>query len=86
MTPTTPTPAPSGLENTGDWHFNLPFSHSGHPAITLPFGLARSGMPIGLQLAAAHFREDRLFRAGRALQACSDWHERSPALIGSGVH
>jgi aspartyl-tRNA(Asn)/glutamyl-tRNA(Gln) amidotransferase subunit A len=86
MTPTTPTPAPSGLENTGDWHFNLPFSHSGHPAITLPCGFARSGMPIGLQLAAAHFREDRLFRAGRTLQACSDWHERSPALIGSGVH
>jgi aspartyl-tRNA(Asn)/glutamyl-tRNA(Gln) amidotransferase subunit A len=85
-TPTTPEPAPSGLDNTGDWRFNLPFSHSGHPAITLPCGLSRSGLPIGVQLAAAHSCEDRLFRVGRLLQSHTDWHEKSPPSASPGAH
>jgi aspartyl-tRNA(Asn)/glutamyl-tRNA(Gln) amidotransferase subunit A len=84
VSPTTPTPAPAGLANTGDWRFNLPFSHSGHPAISLPCGVSRSGLPIGLQMAAAHFGEHRLFRAGRMLQEETDWHEKSPPSMHSG--
>jgi aspartyl-tRNA(Asn)/glutamyl-tRNA(Gln) amidotransferase subunit A len=84
-TPTTATAAPAGQKNTGDWSFNLPFSASGHPAITLPCGFDRSGLPLGLQLVAAHGREDLLFALGRLFQQHSDWHERRPSFSSPGM-
>lgn len=78
LTPTTPSPAPKGLKATGDWRFNLPFSASGHPALTLPMGFSATGLPLGLQLVARHHGEQRLFDAGRRLQLATDWHTRAP--------
>jgi amidase len=81
MTPTTPAPAPRGLDATGDWRFNLPFSASGHPALSVPCGFSRDGLPLGLQLVAGHGREERLFSAGKRFQAASAWHERRPSML-----
>jgi aspartyl-tRNA(Asn)/glutamyl-tRNA(Gln) amidotransferase subunit A len=79
LTPTTGAPAPAGQRSTGDWRFNIPFSTSGHPAITLPCGMSKNGLPIGVQAVAAHGREDRLFAVGKLFQRCSDWHaQRAP--------
>jgi Asp-tRNA(Asn)/Glu-tRNA(Gln) amidotransferase A subunit family amidase len=74
------------LSATGDWRFNLPFSASGHPAMTVPMGFSAAGLPIGLQLVARHHGEGRLFRVGRLFQAITDWHRRVPPLsTGKGV-
>ena len=81
VTPTTPAPAPRGLDATGDWRFNLPFSASGHPALSVPCGLSGDRLPIGLQLVAGHGREQRLFAAGRRFQTVTDWHARRPAML-----
>jgi aspartyl-tRNA(Asn)/glutamyl-tRNA(Gln) amidotransferase subunit A len=86
LTPTTATPAPLGQGSTGDWRFNLPFSISGHPAITLPCGLSLGGLPVGMQAVAAHGREDRLFSFGRLFQQHSDWHARRAPLTSMGNH
>lgn len=43
-------PAPAGLHATGDPAMNLPWTHAGLPALTLPAGLAGNGLPLGLQL------------------------------------
>lgn len=40
------------------------FNITGHPALSIPFGLTEPGVPLGLQLIANHNREDLLFRAG----------------------
>lgn len=85
-TPTTATAAPKGQGQTGDWSFNLPFSASGHPSMTVPCGLDRSGLPVGLQFVAAHGREDRLFTLGGLFQQHSGWHEQSPPLASLGIH
>ena len=45
-------PAPEGLHATGDPNMNLPWTHAGMPAITLPAGRAQNGLPLGLQLIA----------------------------------
>jgi Asp-tRNA(Asn)/Glu-tRNA(Gln) amidotransferase A subunit family amidase len=45
-------PAPEGLHATGDPNMNLPWTHAGLPALTLPAGLAVNGLPLGLQLVA----------------------------------
>jgi Asp-tRNA(Asn)/Glu-tRNA(Gln) amidotransferase A subunit family amidase len=68
LTPTTPSPAPKGLDATGDWTHNLPFSSSGHPSLTVPVALSGAGLPIGVQLAARHGGEALLFRAGALVE------------------
>jgi aspartyl-tRNA(Asn)/glutamyl-tRNA(Gln) amidotransferase subunit A len=54
---------------------------AGLPSASLPCGFDRLGLPIGLQLAAAPFREATLVRAGAAYQHETDWHLREPALV-----
>ena len=85
-TPTTATSAPKGQSQTGDWSFNLPFSASGHPSMTVPCGFNRSGLPIGLQLVSAHGQEHRLCSLGRLFQEHSDWHQKRPLLESIGTH
>lgn len=55
------------------------FDITGHPCLTLPAGQCQAGMPMGLQLVAAHLGEPVLFRLGAAFQAATDWHLRRPA-------
>lgn len=45
-----------------------PFNVLGWPALAMPCGFSRTGLPIGLQLIAPPHREDTLFRAGAALE------------------
>jgi Asp-tRNA(Asn)/Glu-tRNA(Gln) amidotransferase A subunit family amidase len=61
-------PAPQGLEATGDPNLNLPWTHAGMPALTLPAGVAANGLPVGLQL-AAEAEEDEMLVAWSKLIA-----------------
>ena len=51
-------------------NFTAPFDYSGHPTLSLPVRLSAAGLPLGVQLIAGAFREDRLIHAGRALETC----------------
>jgi len=73
LTPTTSTPAPHGLQATGDPVFQTPWTFLGIPALTLPSGIADNGLPLGLQLASAPFTEARLLAVAR-------WCERTLAF------
>ncbi|MFI7382176.1 amidase [Streptomyces sp. NPDC049813] len=44
------------------------FNDTGHPAITVPAGLAPDGLPCSVQLVAPHHREDRLLAAARLVE------------------
>lgn len=39
---------------------NLPWTHAGMPALTLPAGGAANGLPLGLQLVGAFGRDEQL--------------------------
>ena len=65
LTPSTPTAPLADLTNTGDTRFQGPWTSCGLPAITLPIGLAESGLPLGIQLIASPFEEARLLAAAR---------------------
>jgi Asp-tRNA(Asn)/Glu-tRNA(Gln) amidotransferase A subunit family amidase len=58
--PAAPGPAPVGLQNTGDPNLNLPWTHAGLPAITVPAGRAATGLPLGLQLIAPFSHDEQL--------------------------
>ena len=62
LTPTTPAPAPEGMA-TGDPQFQTAWSLSGLPSITVPCGLTRSGLPLGIQLVSGSFTEASLLSA-----------------------
>ncbi|MEV6146548.1 amidase family protein [Streptomyces sp. NPDC051992] len=48
--------------------FTSIFNDTGHPAITVPAGLAPDGLPCSVQLVAPHHREDRLLAAARLVE------------------
>ncbi|MGI8856814.1 MAG: amidase family protein [Thermomicrobiales bacterium] len=50
--PPAPGPAPEGIASTGNPAMNLPWTHTGMPAITVPAGKAANGLPLGLQMVA----------------------------------
>ena len=60
VSPSAPGPAPEGIEATGDPNMNLPWTHAGMPAITLPAGQAKNGLPLGLQFVAPFGADERL--------------------------
>jgi aspartyl-tRNA(Asn)/glutamyl-tRNA(Gln) amidotransferase subunit A len=55
-----------------------PFNAARTPAMSVPCGVDSAGMPIGLQLIAAPYAEDTLFRAGLLYQRLTTWHLRRP--------
>jgi len=60
LCPTAPAPAPAGLGSTGDGSLCAPWSNAGVPAITLPSGVASSGLPHAIQLVQAAGASARL--------------------------
>jgi len=52
--------APEGLATTGSPLMNLPWTHSGMPAISLPAGRAANGLPLGLQCVGRFMQDERL--------------------------
>ena len=60
--------------------FTRPINYLGLPALSLPSGFTRSGLPVGLQLIGRAFDEAMLLRIGAAFQRATDYHQRVPKL------
>jgi aspartyl-tRNA(Asn)/glutamyl-tRNA(Gln) amidotransferase subunit A len=85
--PTTPTPAFPIGEKTDDPVqmylvdlFTVGANLAGIPALAIPNGVSRSGLPIGMQLQAAPLREDLLLHAGHAYQSTTRYQPTWPTL------
>lgn len=87
LTPTTPMAAPNiaELQATPDalrpaelklLRNTRPFNVWGLPAISLPCGFTQPGLPIGLQIAGPHWREDLVLRLAYAYEQATAWHKR----------
>jgi aspartyl-tRNA(Asn)/glutamyl-tRNA(Gln) amidotransferase subunit A len=55
------------------------FNILGLPALTVPCGFSREGLPIGLQICGPRYSEGTLLALGAAYQSRTDWHKRRPA-------
>jgi aspartyl-tRNA(Asn)/glutamyl-tRNA(Gln) amidotransferase subunit A len=82
VTPTTPIPAPAIADLKKDptalrpaeitlLRNTRPFNVWGLPAISVPCGFTKSGMPIGLQIAGAPWREDLVLRLAGAYESAA---------------
>jgi aspartyl-tRNA(Asn)/glutamyl-tRNA(Gln) amidotransferase subunit A len=52
----------------------------GLPTITVPCGFSRTGLPIGLQISGANWREADVLALAHAYQQATDWHTKRPPL------
>jgi aspartyl-tRNA(Asn)/glutamyl-tRNA(Gln) amidotransferase subunit A len=75
VTPTAPNPAFLIGEKTADPLtmylediFTVSLNIAGVPGISVPAGLTPAGLPVGVQIIADHFAEEKLFHAGYALE------------------
>ncbi len=91
LTPTTPTTAfPLGavygdsvLMQYAD-QLTVPANHAGIPGLSLPGGLDRAGLPIGIQLLGQDYDEATLLQIGRAYEQATDgdaWRKARPAVL-----
>jgi aspartyl-tRNA(Asn)/glutamyl-tRNA(Gln) amidotransferase subunit A len=53
---------------------------AGLPGISIPCGFTGAGLPIGLQLQAPPFAEEKLLRVARMYERVTDWNTRRPRL------
>jgi len=96
LTPTVATPAPLATQDQfaplvvdgkpiGDlrsaWYsYTIPFNVTGHPAISIPFGQSKAGLPVGIHFVAPWFAEAELIALAQAFDA----HTGASALFPPG--
>jgi aspartyl-tRNA(Asn)/glutamyl-tRNA(Gln) amidotransferase subunit A len=57
-----------------------PFNLTGHPAIALPAGFSKAGLPISIQLVGRYFDEATLFRAANGYERAAGHAAHRPRL------
>ena len=67
ITPAVSGEAPAGLDSTGSAAFNVLWTLTGVPAVTLPLLTGSNGLPIGVQLIGRRNQDGRLMRTARWL-------------------
>ena len=91
LTPTVPIPPPSiaDLKENPDklrptelimLRNTRPFNVWGIPAISVPCGFTKSGLPIGLQLAGAPWVPDTGLHLAHKYEQATEWHKKIPSL------
>ena len=58
--------------------FTLPANLAGVPGLAFPVGFDSQNLPIGMQIMAPHFREEKLLQTAHTFQQITDWHEQTP--------
>lgn len=87
ITPTSPTPAFKIAEKLDDPLkmylsdiYTISVNLSGIPAISIPCGFSKKGLPVGLQILAKPFNEELLFRVGHTYEQNTEWHKIKPKI------
>ena len=56
------------------------FNYTGHPAVAIPCGLDRAGLPIGMQLVGRRWRDARLLAVAQTVAKISGPYQRPPEI------
>lgn len=61
--------------------FTYPFNMTGQPALSVPCGFSREGLPIGLQIVGPRFADNTVLQAGFAYQQAAPLTDRRPPMF-----
>jgi aspartyl-tRNA(Asn)/glutamyl-tRNA(Gln) amidotransferase subunit A len=84
--PTTPIAAPTiagndAVEQAGRLtRFTAPFNLAGLPAISIPCGFTKDGLPIGLQIVSKAWADAKVLNAAYAYEQATEWHKQRPTI------
>ena len=92
LTPTAPLPAFKIGEKINDPLqmylldiYTLSANLAGIPALSMPCGFSREGLPIGLQILAGHFQEEKVLRVAYTFEQNTEYHIQRPELALGGA-
>lgn len=90
ITPVTPTTAFKIGEKVDDPlqmyladMYTISANLAGIPGISLPCGFDDNNLPIGMQILAPAFEEQKLLRIAKMFESKTDYHKKKPAIIES---
>jgi Asp-tRNA(Asn)/Glu-tRNA(Gln) amidotransferase A subunit family amidase len=72
--------APEGLSYTGDAEFCAPWTLLGAPAVTLPAGFGKKGLPLGVQIVGAYRQDHRLLRVAKWVEGVLNFDPGFPKI------
>jgi amidase len=52
--------------------FNFPSTIPGHPILVIPIGITKSGLPVGIQIHAQKWHDNKLLQIGKELEKLTD--------------
>jgi aspartyl-tRNA(Asn)/glutamyl-tRNA(Gln) amidotransferase subunit A len=61
-----------------------PFNLTGQPVLSIPCGLSRAGLPLGIQIVAQPWQEQCALRIGQSFQSVTSWHLSKPEIRNNG--
>ena len=70
--------APRGLHYTGDAEYCAPWTLLGVPAVTLPAGFGKNGLPLGLQIVGTYLNDQRLLRVAKWVEGTLNFETGAP--------
>lgn len=57
-----------------------PFNLTGNPALSIPIGLSKAGLPLGMQIVGRHHAEAQVYKVAHAFEQASEWSKQHPTL------
>ncbi len=86
IVPSTPIAAPAIAGNDAVeqaarlTRFTAPFNLAGLPAISIPCGFTKAGLPIGLQIVSKAWGDAKVLNAAYAYEQATEWHTQRPKI------
>ncbi|MET3840747.1 amidase [Bradyrhizobium sp. OAE829] len=75
--------APRGLHYTGDAEYCAPWTLLGVPAVTLPAGFGKHGLPLGLQIVGPYLNDHRMLRVAKWIEGALGFEPGIPTGLAS---
>jgi Asp-tRNA(Asn)/Glu-tRNA(Gln) amidotransferase A subunit family amidase len=72
--------APEGLSYTGDAEYCAPWTFLGVPAVSLPAGFGKNGLPLGIQIVGRYRQDYRTLRVAKWVERALKFDPRIPSI------